>query len=255
MGQRAAVFSAVLRFEGVAMMHRLGHGLAGAALLALTWGGGAGAASGETLTGMFTYMADAATITLCGGDGRLPVAMEGDYKALEAAYLKERRQPGDALLVSVEGAVAPRPSAEPSGPPQPALVVARFVGIWPRETCGTPLADSPLRNTYWRLVRLRNMPVRVAERQREPYLVLALNQQRVSGHDGCNRLIGRFELNGDGLRFRDMAATMMACPDDVDRRFRQALGQVERYRISGSHLEMLDAAGAAVARFEAVALR
>jgi hypothetical protein len=51
-----------------------------------------------------------------------------------------------------------------------------------------------------------------------------------------------------------MAATMMACPDDVDRRFRQALGQVERYRIRGSHLEMLDAAGAVVARFEAVAL-
>jgi copper homeostasis protein (lipoprotein) len=234
---------------------RLTQGLTGAALLALTWGGGVGAESGEPLTGMFTYMADAATITLCREGGRLPVAMEGDYKALEAAYLKERRQPGDTLLVSVEGAVAPRPSAEASRPPQLTLVVTRFVAIWPRETCGTPLADSPLRNTYWRLVRLRNMPVRVATGQREPYLVLALDQQRMSGHDGCNRLIGRFELAGDSLRFRDMAATMMACADDVDRRFRRALGQVERYRIRGSHLEALDAEGAVVARFEAVALR
>ena len=222
-------------------------------MAALTWTGPAGAA--EPLTGMFTYMADAAAITLCREGGRLPVAMEGDYRALEAAYLKERRRPGDALLVSVEGVVAPRPSAEASRPPERTLVVERFVAIWPRETCGTPLADSPLRNTYWRLVRLRNNPVRVAESQREPHLVLALHQQRVSGHDGCNRLIGRFELNGDGLRFRDMAATMMACPDDLDRRFRQELGRVERYRISGSHLETLDAAGAVVARFEAVALR
>ena len=38
------------------------------------------------LTGMFTYMADAAAITLCVDGRRLPVAMEGDYKALEAAY-------------------------------------------------------------------------------------------------------------------------------------------------------------------------
>jgi copper homeostasis protein (lipoprotein) len=233
-------------------MCRLAHGLSRAALLALTWAGSAEAA--EPLTGMFTYMADAPTIALCGRDGRLPVAMEGDYKALEAAYLKERRQPGDALLVNVEGTVVPRPSVEASRPPRPTVVVERFVAIWPRETCGTPQADSSLRNTYWRLVRLRNAPVRVATGQREAYLVLALNNQRVSGHDGCNRLIGRFELNGDSLRFRDMAATMMACPDDVDRRFRQALGQVERYRISGSHLEMLDTAGAVVARFEAVAL-
>jgi len=35
----------------------------------------------------------------------------------------------------------------------------------------------------------------------------------------------------------------------------QSLEKVERYRISGSHLEMLDAAGAVIARFEAVALR
>lgn len=61
------------------------------------------------LTGMFAYMADAATITLCADSRRLPVAMEADYKALEAAYLKARAQPGQALLVSLEGMIAPRP--------------------------------------------------------------------------------------------------------------------------------------------------
>jgi len=99
-------------------------------------------AAPRALTGMFTYMADAATIALCGSE-RLPVAMEADYKALEAAYLKERPQIGQAMLVSVEGRIEPRPSAEESQPPRPSLVVERFVGIWPREACGNPRGDSP----------------------------------------------------------------------------------------------------------------
>lgn len=54
-----------------------------------------------------------------------------------------------------------------------------------------------------------------------------------------------------------MAGTMMACPTGMEQeqRFLQSIERVERYRISGSHLEMLDAAGAVIARFEAVALR
>jgi copper homeostasis protein (lipoprotein) len=67
------------------------------------------------LTGMFTYMADAASITLCADGGRLPVAMEAGYKALEAAYLKTRQQPGEAVLVSLDGRITPRPSWRPTG--------------------------------------------------------------------------------------------------------------------------------------------
>lgn len=209
------------------------------------------------LTGMLRYMADAATITLCADGGRLPVAMEGDYRALEAAYLKERRQPGQALLVSLEGLIAPRPSAEANRPPRTSLVVERFVTVWPRETCGNPLADSPLRDTYWKLVRLGETPVRVAQRQREPHLIFASAEPRVSGSGGCNRVTGSFQQDGDTLRLRQTAGTMMACPAGMEQEqlFLQSLEKVARYRIKGSHLEMLDAAGAVIARFEAVALR
>lgn len=214
-------------------------------------------AAPRALTGMFTYMADATIIALCGEGERLPVAMEADYKALEAAYLKEGPQLGQAILVSVEGRVEPRPSAEESQPPRPSLIVERFVGIWPRETCGNARVDRPLRTTDWKLVRLNGAPVRVAAGQREPYLVLAQDEQRVSGDGGCNRFAGGFELNGDRLRFRGMAGTMMACLDGMEQEgyFLQALQKVEHYRISGSHLEMLDASGAVVARFEALAPR
>jgi copper homeostasis protein (lipoprotein) len=209
------------------------------------------------LTGMFTYMADAAVITLCADSGRLPVAMEADYKALEAAYLKERQQPGQALLVSLEGLIAPRPSMEANRPPRLSVVVERFINIWPRESCGNPLSDSPLRGTYWKLVRLSDTPVQAAEKQREPHLILASDGPRMSGSGGCNRVTGSFELDGDKLRLRRVAGTMMACPAGMEQeqRFLQSIEQVERYRISGSHLEMLDGAGAVIARFEAVALR
>lgn len=208
------------------------------------------------LTGMFRYLADAPTITLCPDDGRLPVAMEADYRALEAAYLTAR-QPGEALLVSLEGSVATRPSPEAGQPPQPSLVVERFIAVWPRESCGTPLADSPLRGTYWKLVRLGDTPATTAEQQREPHLILASGEPRVAGSGGCNRVMGSFELDGDRLRFGQMAGTRMACPDGMaqEQDFLKALTRVERYRIRGSHLEMLNAAGAVVARFEAVALR
>lgn len=209
------------------------------------------------LAGMFIYMADAASITLCVDGKRLPVAMEADYKALESAYLAQRRQPGEALLVSVDGLIAPRPSMEAGRPPQPSLIVQRFDGIWPRESCGDPQIDSALRGTRWKLVRLNNAPVPAAEKEREAHLIFAVDQPRVSGSGGCNRVMGGFELDGEKLRIGPMASTMMACPAgmELEQRFLRLLEDVARYRIRGSHLELLDAGGGVVARFEAVAPR
>ncbi len=209
------------------------------------------------LTGMFTYLADAASITLCVDGQRLPVAMGGDYRALEAAYRKAKPEPGQPLLVSLEGLITHRPSMEEGRPAQMTLVVERFISVWPRETCGNGLVDSPLRGTYWKLVRLGDNPVAAAMEQRKAHLVFAADGLQVAGSDGCNRLSGSFELDGERLRFGRMASTRMSCPDNLDQqqRFRQALEQVERYRIRGGHLEFFDATGAVSARFEAVALK
>jgi uncharacterized lipoprotein YbaY/uncharacterized lipoprotein NlpE involved in copper resistance len=87
------------------------------------------------LSGMFVYLADAASIVLCADKRSVPVAMEADYKALEAAYLNARTEPGERLLVSLEGLLAPRPSMEASQPPRTTLVVERFVGVWPGQNC------------------------------------------------------------------------------------------------------------------------
>jgi uncharacterized lipoprotein NlpE involved in copper resistance len=78
--------------------------------------------------GMFSYMADAALFEDCSDGARYPVAQEGDYLALERAYLAARREPGEALLATVVGRVEPRPPMEGEGARE-TLVVAEFVEI------------------------------------------------------------------------------------------------------------------------------
>ena len=66
---------------------------------------------------------------------------------LERAYLKVRREPGEELMVSVEGQMKMLPPMEGTGL-QSTLVVTRFIGVWPGETCGARFATSNLQNTY-----------------------------------------------------------------------------------------------------------
>jgi copper homeostasis protein (lipoprotein) len=132
-------------------------------------------------------------------------------------------------------------------------VVERFTGIWPGETCGARFATEPLENTYWKLTRLGGTPVTVASRQREPHVILKPESRRVGGSGGCNRLVGSYELQGDRLTFGQMAGTRMACPEgsDTEQAFLEALRHVHTWKITGQHLELFDAAGTPVARFEA----
>jgi len=87
-------------------------------------------------SGLFVYMADAPVITLCADGSRMPVAMEGDFRALQAAYQTARPQLGKALLATVEGRIATRPSMEESLPPLDTLVVERFISLSPQASCG-----------------------------------------------------------------------------------------------------------------------
>jgi len=88
------------------------------------------------VSGLFAYMADAAVITLCADGSRMPVAMEGDFRALQAAYVKARPPLGGALLATVKGRIATRPSMEESLPPLETLVVEHFISLSPQGSCG-----------------------------------------------------------------------------------------------------------------------
>lgn len=119
-----------------------------------------------------------------------------------------------------------------------------------------PVGDAPaasLENTDWKLIRLGDTPVHAASEQREPHFMLNSESRRVSGSGGCNRLAGSYELNGNQLRFSQMAGTLMACMEgmDTEKAFLDMLKRVSAWKIAGKQLELYDARGALLARFEA----
>jgi copper homeostasis protein (lipoprotein) len=207
---------------------------------------------GREMRGMYRYMADAGLFTECLTGQRWFVAHEGDNATLEREYTKARRQPGEELLVKLEGRVEMRPGMEGKSL-QPTLIVKRFIGVWPGETCGAQAAAEPLENTYWKLIRLGDKSVFVRERQREPSLIFHPENHRVSGSGGCNRLVGSYVLNGNRISFSQFATTKMACAEGMDTEdaFLQTLSQIRSWNIVGQHLELYDANGVVLVRFEA----
>jgi uncharacterized lipoprotein YbaY/heat shock protein HslJ/uncharacterized lipoprotein NlpE involved in copper resistance len=210
------------------------------------------------MRGMFRYLADAGSFTECLTGQRWPVAPQDQNAILEREYLKLRKEPGGPLLVSVDGEVKLLPRMEGKGV-LPTLVVHRLIGVSPGENCGTRLVTAGLFDTYWVLTALNGKPVTVAAKPvpREPSLVLHTEQQRVAGSTGCNRLSGSYTLKGNELSFGTLAGTMMACVEgmEMETAFLEALAQVRRWRIAGIHLELMDAGGAVLARFESRPLR
>jgi len=205
-----------------------------------------------TMRGLYSHLADSGIFIECHSKLRLPVAQEADNAALEAAYLKTRREAGERLLVEVQGRIAPRPKVDVDGE-QPNLVVERFIAISPPgESCAGPAAKAQLQDTYWELTHLGEDPIKLEEQQKAPNIVLQSEQQRLGGSDGCNRLMGGYELEDGKLSFGQMASTMMACAYGMETAdaFRKALSLVKSWKIDGERLELFDAAGKPVARFE-----
>jgi copper homeostasis protein (lipoprotein) len=204
------------------------------------------------MRGMFRYFADAGLFTECLTRRKWPVAQEKDSAALESAYAKARLTTGEELLVNLEGQVATRPKMEGQGA-QPTLVVERFIGIRPGETCGARFSSATLENTYWKLTRLGGKLVSVTVKQREPYFILNNKPKRIAGFGGCNRFTGTYQHSGDQLTFGKMAITFMACPEEMEteRDFIGVLEQVRSWKILGNRLELIDGSGTLLARLEA----
>ena len=205
-----------------------------------------------TMRGMYRYMADAALFEECLSGRRFQVAQEADNIALEKAYLDARQEPGEPLLVSLQGRIAERPAMEGDAPVL-TVVPERFFGVWPGETCGARGSVSELEDNYWKLTRLGDQPVPAFDGQREPHLIFHSEEGRVSGTGGCNQLSGGYEIDGPSIAFGLMASTMMACPDgkDVDQALMAALEKARSFRKTAHHLELLDDEGTVIARFEA----
>ncbi len=106
------------------------------------------------------------------------------------------------------------------------------------------MADEPIPLAYteWRLVELVGKSLEPSGDGREPSLVFDLEESRVSGSAGVNRLMGTFVLAEGELRFGPLATTLMAGPEDAMERehaFLDALARVDGYALDGRSLDLL----------------
>ena len=165
-----------------------------------------------------------------------------------------------STLVLLNTACSPQQDATPNSSTQSSTASNQVmtdtspdIAVTPAETPSPP--NGELLNTYWKLILINDTEVTVAENQREPHIIFNA-ESRVSGSDGCNRIMGSYLLDGDKLTLDEMAGTKMACAEGAEQTqaFNDALMKVAAYTVHSDQLELRDATGLVVARFKAVAL-
>lgn len=74
---------------------------------------------------------------------------------------------------------------------------------------------------------------------------------RISGADGCNRLMGSYSAGRDTLNLSQIATTRMACMDKtyVPEKYVEALNKVTHYQVYNKTLKLLDKNGNALLQF------
>ncbi len=107
--------------------------------------------------------------------------------------------------------------------------------------------------TEWYAVEIAGLNIAASGLQRTPSLKLD-EDGKVHGFAGCNRFFGSFEIRADRLTFEPLALTKMACLDpgtgELESRFVRALRATASATISGDVLELKDADGKLLGRFE-----
>lgn len=209
------------------------------------------------LHGMFRYLADAATFEECLTGRRYPVAMEGDYLALERAYTSlPNRVPGAPVMASFDGDITRRAPMEGTGA-VPTVVVRRFVALWPDQTCERAMSHASLTPQYWRIVSLRGAPVRLVANVPEPHLILRGEADGYIATAGCDRLKGSYRISGPDIAF-DPPGPAGSCPAELrqlEATLLEVLATARAWKIQGQVLELFDASGQPIAVLEAVYLR
>lgn len=206
--------------------------------------------------GMFTYYADAPTFVHCATGLMHPVAQDGDYLALERAYLEDQPGPAEPLFVTLETTIASR--AQMEGPDRLTVIVDAFDATWPGESCVGAAAAPRLTGTVWRIRAIGGDSLPWSPPAREPFILFNAEDARVNASVGCNTMLGRFEVGaGRTLSLGPLAGTMMACPDDLasqETALTVALAATAGFAIGGRSLRLFDAQGAPTAELEAVYL-
>lgn len=141
---------------------------------------------------------------------------------------------GTKLVLSVADRVT-RDSM--SGLPYPAAVTLEGPDGTLHGTGGDPARL--LEGTPWSVVAIDGAPL-----PEGLAATLSFRDGRIGGSTGCNRVMGRAEVTGEGLRLGPLGSTMMACPEPAmtaERRLLDALETVSAHDLADDGTLLLKA--------------
>ncbi|MHC1550711.1 META domain-containing protein [Phyllobacterium sp. K27] len=84
---------------------------------------------------------------------------------------------------------------------------------------------------------------------------LEIADSRASGRGGCNRYSAAIKVEGDTVSIGPAMSTKMACAAavmDQEQKFFSALEKVEKWKLDGTKLVLMDSDGSAILKFSAL---
>lgn len=104
---------------------------------------------------------------------------------------------------------------------------------------------------YWKLIEVNGQAVVEGSTQKEPYIQLNSEDNRLQATGGCNGLGGTYELKeSNRVSFSQMIGTLMACENmEVENGLKRALESADSYHIQGDTLQLFRARMAPLAKF------
>jgi putative lipoprotein len=145
-------------------------------------------------------------------------------------------------------------AVDPRAPEAPIMIVANFVGrlMEPEQPAAEPddvVATPSILDVTWRAEAIDGVP---AQRNADSTLSIG-SDKRAGGRGGCNSYFAQAEVGAESIRFSAIAATRMACLDEVttaqETAFFSALEAARFWRLDAGELLLLDAEGIELVRF------
>jgi putative lipoprotein len=191
------------------------------------------------------------TVPAGGRQVPLPFRLEYDVARIEASHRYSVRASlsGEGRLLFTTDTAHP---VITGGAPTDVTIMLVPVTEGDTSAATAQQSDASLVNIYWKLLEVGGEPAVAGHNRQEPHMILQVQEQRLAGSSGCNRLIGTYEATGDQLRLSPTGMTMMMCPEELmqqERALTTALRETSTYRVTGQSLELFDGEQL-VARFE-----
>lgn len=111
--------------------------------------------------------------------------------------------------------------------------------------------DTELQNSYWILLSLQDQQFEDNPETRTAYIRFEAADNELTGYTGCNRLMGRYNLQNGSLQLTNLGTTRAMCPIiEQENLLVAVLEKADTYKISGDVLTLFHQ-NTAVATFRA----